>query len=162
MFIINMLMKKDLKQRFSFLVNDVARIYGRHFDQLTREQIGLSRAQCRLIGALAMNDGPMSQAALAERMDLTSMAVAGLCDRMVAGGWVRREASVSDRRANEIHLEPKAAAALEAALAISDSIQARVMAGFSAAEKTQLLSLLRRAHTNVLALTHEPEQESLP
>jgi len=155
MLIINMFMKRDLKQRFAFLVNDVARLYGRHFDQLARNQIGLSRAQVRLLGVLAMEDGPLSQAVLADRMDLTPMAVAKLCDRMQAGGWVRREASASDRRSNEIHLEPRAEKALEAALSISDSIQARVMAGFTVAERDQLLALLRRAHENVLALPSE-------
>ncbi|MCJ0761669.1 MarR family winged helix-turn-helix transcriptional regulator [Variovorax terrae] len=149
-------MKRDLTHRFGFLVNDVARLYGRHFDQLAREQIGLSRAQCRLLGALAMQDEPMSQAALAERLDLSAMAVAGLCDRMEAGGWVRRAASASDRRINEIHLEPRAELALESALAISDSIHARAMAGLDAAERAQLLALLRRVHTNLAALASEP------
>lgn len=145
-------MKRDLTQRFAFLVNDVARLYGRRFDQLAREQIGLTRAQCRLLGALAMRDGPLSQAALAERLDLSAMAVASLCDRMEAGGWVRRAASASDRRVNEIHLEPQAERALESALAISDAIHARVMAGLDAAERAQLLALLRRVHANLTAL----------
>lgn len=145
-------MKKDLSQRFAFLVNDVARIYGRHFDKLAREQLGLSRAQCRLLGALSMRDGPLSQTALADKLDLTPMAVGSLCDRMETAGWIRRQSSTTDRRVNEIHLEPKAQAALEAALAISDSIQLGVMTGMSATERKQLLALLNKAHVNLLAL----------
>jgi hypothetical protein len=40
--------KPDLSQRFGFLVNEVGRLYGRQFDQLSRTEVGLSRAQCRL------------------------------------------------------------------------------------------------------------------
>lgn len=156
MLTINLLMKKDLTQRFAFLVNDVSRLYGRRFDQLAMQQIGLSRAQCRLIGVLAAEGGPLPQAVLAERMDLSAMAVASLCDRMEAGGWIRRAASTSDRRVKEIHLEPPAEEALAGALAVSDGIQARVLGGFTAAERTQLLQLLRRAHANLVALSSEP------
>jgi DNA-binding MarR family transcriptional regulator len=155
MFIINMLMRRDLTNRFAFLVNDVARLYGRHFDQLAREQIGLSRAQCRLLGVLAMQEGPLSQAALAERLDLSAMGVGGLCDRMEATGWIRRQPSASDRRVNEVHLEPRAEQALDAALALSDTIHAAAMAGLGSAERAQLLALLRRAHANLMAMSGE-------
>ena len=145
-------MKKDLTQRFAFLVNEVSRLYGRRFDQLARAQIGLSRAQCRLLGVLAMADGPLSQTALADRLDLSTMAVAGLCDRMEAGGWIERRASDSDRRVNHIHLQPSAQAALQAALRVSDGIHQQVMGDLTAAEREQLLQLLRRVHQQLLAL----------
>ena len=145
-------MKNDLTQRFPFLVNEVARLYGGHFDQLAREKIGLSRAQCRLLGVLAMEGGPLSQSALAARLDLSTMAVTSLCDRMEANGWIRRAASDNDRRVNYIHLQACAEKALDSALLISDSIQARVLVGFDKAERQQLLGLLRRVHENLLAL----------
>lgn len=145
-------MKSDLTQRFPFLVNEVARLYGRHFDQLAREKIGLSRAQCRLLGALARQGGPLSQAALAELLDLSTMAVTTLCDRMEAGGWIRRAACDKDRRVKHIHLEPCAEKALQSALRVSDALQAQVLAGFDKTEQLQLLALLRRARENLLAL----------
>ncbi|MDD5335164.1 MAG: MarR family transcriptional regulator [Rhodoferax sp.] len=145
-------MKSDLTQRFPFLLAEVARLYGRQFDQRAREQIGLSRAQCRLLGALARQGGPLSQAALAELLDLSSMAVTTLCDRMEAGGWIRRAACDGDRRVKHIHLEPCAAKALQAALRVSDSLQAQVLSGFDKTEQQQLQALLRRAHENLLAL----------
>jgi DNA-binding MarR family transcriptional regulator len=145
-------MKSDLAQRFPFLVNEVARLYGRHFDQLAREKIGLSRAQCRLLGVLARQGGPLSQAALAELLDLSTMAVTTLCDRMEAGGWIRRAACDKDRRVKHIYLEACAEKALKSALLVSDSLQAQVLAGFDKAEHQQLLALLRRARENLLAL----------
>jgi len=145
-------MKRDFTQRFGFLVNDVARLYGAQFDRLARERIGLSRAQCRVLGALAMRGEPMSQAELAQELDLSAMTVGGLCERLEAGGWIRRAANPSDRRAKEVQLAEGAEKALDAALRISDGVQARALAALSADEKTQLIALLTKARQGLLVM----------
>ena len=147
-------MKRDFSQRFGFLVNDVAKRYGEQFDRLSRERIGLSRAQCRLLGVLAMHDDerPLSQVELAQRLDLSAMAVGGLCDRLEAAGWVYRQPSASDRRVNEVHLAPSAEKALDAALTISDTLHARALAHMTPAERAQLLTLLGKAREGLIAL----------
>lgn len=148
-------MKRDFTQRFGFLVKNVGKLYSEEFDRLARERIGLTSAQCRLLGALAMHgeDEPLSQAELAQRLDLTPMAVAGLCDRMAAAGWIRREPSATDRRVNRIHLEPSAEKALDAALSISDGLNARVMSVLSQPERAQLLSLLGKVRDSLVDIT---------
>ena len=148
-------MKRDFTQRFGFLVKSVGKLYSEEFDRLARERIGLTSAQCRLLGALAMrgDEEPLSQAELAQRLDLTPMAVAGLCDRMAAAGWIRREPSPTDRRVNKIHLEPSAEKALDSALGISDGLNARVMSVLSQAERAQLLGLLARVHVSLVEIT---------
>jgi DNA-binding MarR family transcriptional regulator len=152
-------MKRDFTQRFGFLVKSVGKLYGEEFDRLARERIGLSSAQCRLLGALAMHgdEEPLSQAELAQRLDLTPMAVAGLCDRMAAAGWIRREPSATDRRVNRIHLEPSAEKALDGALSISDGLNARVMAVLSQPERAQLLSLLGKVRGSLMEITSGEE-----
>jgi len=159
MFIIYSLMKRDFTQRFGFLVNDVAKLHGEAFDRLARERIGLSRAQCRLLGVLAMNDedGTLSQTELAQRLGLSTMAVATLCDRMAAAGWVRREPSTTDRRINLIHLEPSAGKALDGALTISDSLQAKTLGVLEPAERVQLLALLGKVRSGLVAAAGETE-----
>jgi len=144
-------MKKDFSHRFGFLVNEVGRLYGRRFDQLARAELGLSRAQCRLIGVLAAHDGdtPLSQAELADRLDLTPMGITSLCDRMAAAGWLRRSAHATDRRVKHIELLPSAHEALDKALALSDRLQAQALAGLSAAERSQLVTLLRKSRANL-------------
>ncbi|WP_445286778.1 MarR family winged helix-turn-helix transcriptional regulator [Variovorax atrisoli] len=149
-------MKRDFTQRFGFLVKSVGKLYSEEFDRLARERIGLTSAQCRLLGALAMHgdeEEPLSQAELAQRLDLTPMAVAGLCDRMAAAGWIRREPSPTDRRVNRIHLEPSAEKALDSALSISDGLSARVMSVLSQAERAQLLGLLSRVQASLVEIT---------
>ncbi|QSI32174.1 MarR family transcriptional regulator [Variovorax sp. RKNM96] len=148
-------MKRDFTQRFGFLVKNVGKLYSEEFDRLARERIGLTSAQCRLLGALAMHgdEEPLSQAELAQRLDLTPMAVAGLCDRMAAAGWIRREPSATDRRVNRIHLQPSAEKALDAALSISDGLNARVMLVLSQPERAQLLSLLGKVRESLVDIT---------
>ncbi|SDZ34559.1 transcriptional regulator, MarR family [Variovorax sp. YR634] len=148
-------MKRDFTQRFGFLVKSVGKLYSEEFDRLARERIGLTSAQCRLLGALAMHgdEEPLSQAELAQRLDLTPMAVAGLCDRMAAAGWIRREPSATDRRVNKIHLEPSAEKALDSALSLSDGLNARVMAVLSQPERAQLLSLLAKVQGSLVDIT---------
>lgn len=146
------MMKFDFSGRFGFLVNQVAKLYGERFDRLARERLGLSRAQCRLLGALAMHGAALSQAELAERLELTPMGVASLVDRMEAAGWVKRIAAARDRRVNEVHLEPSATEALAAAMKLGDSLNARALAALSAAERSQLLALLAKARNGLLEL----------
>jgi DNA-binding MarR family transcriptional regulator len=157
MFIINAIMKFDFTRRFGFLVKDLGRLYGQQFDRLAREQLGLSHAQVRLIAVLARQgeEEPLSQSEIAQRLELTPMAVAGLCDRMAAAGWIRRAPSATDRRINLLHLEPRAVEALNEAVAIGDALSARALANLSAAERTQLLSLLAKARAGLLATAEE-------
>jgi DNA-binding MarR family transcriptional regulator len=142
----------DFSPRFGFLVNEVGRLYGRRFDQLSRQQLGLSRAQCRLLGVLASHEGerPLSQAELADRLDLTAMGVASLCERMETAGWIRRSTSPTDRRINEIELQPRAMEALDAALVIGDRLQSEVLATLDGEDRERLLVLLRRVHANLV------------
>jgi DNA-binding MarR family transcriptional regulator len=140
--------KPDLSQRFGFLVNEVGRLSGRRFDQLSRVEVGLSRAQCRLIGRVAYGPTglPPTQAEIAQDLDLTPMAVATMVDRMEAAGWITRTPSAT---ANVIALQPQAEAALDKALAISDRIQESALAGFSADERRQLMAMLKRVLANL-------------
>jgi DNA-binding MarR family transcriptional regulator len=141
----------DLLQRFDYLVHDIARLSGHRFDRLAREQLGLSRAQVRLLGALDLHGGErgMTQNALAEHLDMTPMAVAALCARMESAGWIRRVECREDRRAKHVRLEPAARAPLAKALKLADRLQAELLADLSAAERAELTHLLQRVHARL-------------
>ncbi len=137
-------MKRDLTQRWGFLVTDVSKLYSEQFDRMSRERIGLSLAQCRLLSALAVHEGerPLSQVELAQRMGLSAMGVAGLCDRMETAGWISRCASPADRRVNQVRLEPRAEEALNASFSVGDTLTAEALSPLSPEERTQLIELL--------------------
>src|SRR3954465_15075329 len=154
-------MKSTMTGRFGFLVNEVGRQYSQQFDRLPRERLGLSQAQCRLVGALAWHEGeaPLSQAELAQKLGLTAMAVATMCDRLAAANWIERRAHPEDRRVNRLHIKPAARKALERAMLIGDELAGRALAGLSAAERTQLIALLGKARQGLLALTEAAEAQ---
>jgi DNA-binding MarR family transcriptional regulator len=153
-------MQSVMTGRFGFLVNDAARLYSQQFDRLAREKLGLTRAQCQLLAVLAAHEGSdaLSQTELAQRMGITPMGVASLCDRMAAAGWIERRAHPEDKRVNRLHVKPSARKALERALAISDELTTQALAGFSAAERSQLTSLLARARQNLLDAGSDAEE----
>ena len=41
MFTINLHMKRDFSQRFGFILTEAGRLYGRRFDQLARDRLGM-------------------------------------------------------------------------------------------------------------------------
>lgn len=141
----------DLLERIDFLVHDIARATGHRFDRLARQQLGLSRAQCRALWALDLHgDGGLTQNELAEYLDTTPMAVAALCARMESAGWIRRHECPQDRRAKRVRLEPAARIPLEEAGRLADRLLDDVLADLSAAERRQLTGLLQRVHARVL------------
>jgi DNA-binding MarR family transcriptional regulator len=149
-------MKTDLSQRFGFLVNELGRLYSQQFDRRARDELGLTQAQCRLLAVLAEHDDePVSQADLAQEVGVTPMAVAALCDRMAAAGWIERRPHPEDRRVNHLHMLPRARDALQQAMSIGDELTGTVLDGFAAAERKQLVSLLQRAREGLLTLASQ-------
>jgi DNA-binding MarR family transcriptional regulator len=66
----------------------------------------LTVTQLRLLGYLRDEPG-LSNADLADRLLVTRPSVSALLDRLERGGFVRREASPTDRRGIRIFLEPR-------------------------------------------------------
>ena len=141
-----MYMNSVLEKRFGFVLTEIGRLYVRRFDQLARDRLTLSSAQCRALAVLAAHqeDGPISQAELADRLNLSPMAVATMCDRLSAAGMVRRESSPDDRRANVLLLEPCALDAVAAAMAIGDELEQLCLDDFTTEERLQFAALLGR------------------
>jgi MarR family transcriptional regulator for hemolysin len=96
----------DLDRSFGFLVNDVARLFGRRFTQ-NGKRLGLTRAQCRTIGYLARNEG-INQAGLADLLEIRPMTLVRQIDRMEDAGWIERRPDPNDRRARRLYLTGKA------------------------------------------------------
>ena len=85
----------DLDRSFGFLVNDVARLFGRRFDQNGR-RLGLTRAQCRTLGYLVRNEG-INQAGLADLLEIRPMTLVRQIDRMEEAGWIERRPDFRSR-----------------------------------------------------------------
>lgn len=143
-------MKRALENRLGFVIGDIARRYGVIYDQRARQEIELTRAQCRLLVYLTAH-GELRQTDLATLADVTPMTVARMIDRMEAAGWVKRQADPADRRAFRVAVTDKADDRLDAALALGDDLTAKMTEGFSDDEKATLLSMLKRVRVNLAA-----------
>jgi DNA-binding MarR family transcriptional regulator len=138
----------DLDRSFGFLVHDVARLFGRRFNQRALLFLGLTRAQCKVLGYLARNEG-INQAGLADLLEIKPMTLVRQIDRMEEDGWIERRPQPGDRRARRLVLTDKARPILARILDLSNEIRAESFAGLSKDDGKQLIELLRRVHGNL-------------
>lgn len=138
----------DLDRSFGFLVHDVARLFGRRFNQRALLFLGLTRAQCKVLGYLARNEG-INQAGLADLLEIKPMSLVRQIDRMEEDGWIERRPDPGDRRAHRLVLTEKARPVLVRILDLSNEVRTEAFAGISAADGQRLIDLLARVHGNL-------------
>ncbi len=132
-----------------FLLNDISRKLRLLIDA-EMNQLGLTQTQWRALLTIATMEG-CTQRQLADILEVQPISLARLVDRMVSGGWVRREPSPADRRAHQLFLTSKCDPVLELAQDVSKRIIDRAYRGLSEAERAQLIALLERVKTNLLS-----------
>ena len=137
----------DLERSFGFLVNDVARLFGRRFDHNGR-RLGLTRTQCRTIGYIARNEG-INQAGLADLLEIRPMTLVRQIDRMEEAGWIERRADPADRRARRLFLTAKARPILGRILDVANETRDEALARIKPGEAEQLIDLLERVHATL-------------
>ena len=123
---------KSRIEKLGLLVMEAERRLRRQFEAQTATH-GLSAAQWRLLGHL-LREGPSTQVALADLLDVEPISVSRLIDRMEQAGWVHRDVHPDDRRARIIDATDKARAVAPGVRDIADDISARALAGLTDAE----------------------------
>lgn len=88
------------------IFQDIARFRGQLFDRLIAPY-GLTMAQARVLLHLLIED-ELTQSDIARRMDVGTVTVGGLIDRLEARGLVERRVDALDRRAKRVCLTDKA------------------------------------------------------
>jgi len=137
----------DLDRSFGFLVNDVARLFGRRFLHNGR-RLGLTRAQCRTLARIARHEG-INQAGLADLLEVRPMTLVRQIDRMEQAGWIERRPDPADRRARLLFLTDKARPILGRIRAVANETRDEALALLSPAERAELIALLTRVHATL-------------
>lgn len=137
-------------RNLGFLIRDVSRLYGRHFERHARE-LELTLAQCKVLAHLQRNEG-ISQARLAELTETDPMTLVRTLDRMQQDRWIERRPDPSDRRAHRLYLREEAKPVLSRMWKIADQVRSEVIAVLDDKECEQLLLLLGRLHENLQQL----------
>lgn len=145
----------DNSRHFGFLLKDISRLTTLNFAREAGE-FKLTMAQCKVLIYLERHEG-VSQARLAYLTDTDPMALVRILDRMEKDGWIERRADPSDRRARQLYLTKAASPVIDEVWRIADRARAASLAGLSAADRTQLVTLLGRVHQNLYALVGNAE-----
>ncbi|HWJ73423.1 MAG TPA: MarR family transcriptional regulator [Kaistia sp.] len=135
------------EKHLGFLINDVARLLRRAFDQAA-QGCALTRAQWQVLAFLYHNEGS-NQAAVAEALDVEPITLSRHIDRLEALGYVVRLPDPSDRRARRLQLTETVKPHLQAMKAIGNDVVKSALEGMSEAETEQLVSALTLMRANM-------------
>src|SRR5262245_24756693 len=108
------------------------------------ESIGLTPALFALLNVLGARDGAIQQE-LGSVMGIDPSTMVALIDELESAGLAKRRPHPRDRRARQVSITPKGRRLLERARKVALDAEDEVLRGLSAAQRRELLRLLRRA-----------------
>jgi DNA-binding MarR family transcriptional regulator len=108
------------------------------------ESVGLTPPLFALLNVLGARRGAIQQE-IGQAMGIDPSTMVSLIDQLENAGLAKRRTHPKDRRAREVSITPKGRRALERARGLAARVEDDVLRGLSAAERDQLLTLLRRA-----------------
>lgn len=132
---------------FAILVHDVARQLRVLIDTKV-EPYKLTRLKWLTLAILDRKDG-ISQAELAEHLDLDRSAVGRLLERMETRGFITRLRDEKDRRVIRIFIKDEAKPLLADLEKISADVRAQATAGLSKDEEKTLIEILLKIKQNL-------------
>lgn len=118
------------------------------FDEM-REQTGLGRSAHRLLMILADSDTSPSQTYLAEKLEISTAAVAVMLKKMESDGYIMRKVSKADSRFNTIELTEKGAEIVETSKKAFYAIDTALFEGFDEDETAMMNEFLDRIQSNI-------------
>ena len=108
------------------------------------ESIDLTPALFALLNVLGAREGTIQQQLSAD-MAIDPSAMVKLINELEDAGLAERRRRPGDRRAWEVSITPKGRRTLERAKRLAAEVEDEVLGGLTAADRRQLMTLLRRA-----------------
>ncbi|CCV13038.1 MarR family transcriptional regulator [Mesorhizobium sp. STM 4661] len=133
-------MVSDGIDRLGFLIHDVQRLMRKRFEARA-SGLGLSSAQWRLMVRVAKEEG-ITQARLAELLEIEPISVSRLVDRMEEGGWIERRSDTADRRVRMIFPTAKASEAYAEVKSLAGEVYEVSLTGVSPEDRRVLIKAL--------------------
>jgi DNA-binding MarR family transcriptional regulator len=110
------------------------------------ESLGLTPARFGLLNLLASLDGA-NQQELGRAMGVDPSTMVSLVDELEAAGLAKRQPHPADRRARAVVLTAKGRRVRERGRELASQVEDEVLGGLTAAERRELLRLLRQANS---------------
>ncbi len=140
-------MPYDPDRSFGFLIHDIARLLRKKFDQRARA-LGLSRSQWQVLVHLSRHEG-INQSGLAEILEVESITLGRLIDRMEEAGWVERRPDRKDRRARLLYTTEKVAPVMERMRELAEATRNEALEGLAAGDRERLIDMLTQVRTTL-------------
>jgi MarR family transcriptional regulator, transcriptional regulator for hemolysin len=135
------------RREIMFQLLDVARATRTFIDQRAREH-AMTRAQWGVLVRLERQEG-MTQAEMAEQMELQPISLVRVIDRLCQQNLVERRPHPSDRRANRLYLTKRGRTVLVRMTPLGDAIVSEVFDSVAESEMAALLDGLLRIKENI-------------
>ncbi len=133
-----------------YLIADLSRLFGRVFDRRAAH-LGLTRVQWRALKRIHQSQG-ITQAELADLLDMEPIAVGRVIDRLQKAGFIERRGDPDDRRVWRLHLLPPCQAVMADIEAVATSVREDCLAGIDADELATALKVLGQIRENLSQL----------
>jgi MarR family transcriptional regulator, transcriptional regulator for hemolysin len=137
----------NLRREVLFQLSDVARTMRTYIDQRAREH-GMTRAQWSVLARLERQEG-MTQAEMAEALEIQPISLVRLIDRLCLHGLVERRPHPTDRRANRLYLTEKGRTTFTHLIPLGKEVAAEVLADLGEADVADLLQKLMLIRSNI-------------
>lgn len=131
----------------SLMIHDIARLSKKDFDRRVRD-LGLTRSQWLAVGTLRRHPG-ISQAELAEKLDVEPITATRTIDRLEKSGWIERRADAKDRRIKRLFLTSRVQDVVAHMRALALDMRRDALAGVTEQEHALLVTILKRMKHNL-------------
>lgn len=130
-----------------FLVTDLARLFRRAFQDHVAGS-GLTLAQARALVQVARSPA-VSQAELADRLEIKPITLARVIEQLVAAGLVERQPDPRDRRAYRVCLTPAAEPFLQGVSEVGEQLRGVLLDGLDPRQAKEAVAALRVMRDNL-------------
>lgn len=141
-----------------YLIADLSRLFGRVFDRRAAH-LDLTRVQWRALKRIHNAEG-LTQAALADVLDMEPIAVGRVIDRLQKAGFVERRADPQDRRCWRLFLSPQSTQVMDAIESVATSVREDCVAGVDPQELETTLKVLAQIRETLSQLDRASRGES--
>lgn len=128
-------------------ISYIARMMRTRFDQRART-LGLTRAQWQTIATIRHHEGA-TQREIAGWLEVGSVTVGRIVERLEQAGWIERRPDASDRRVYRLYMDPAAQPMLERLSELGADEERLAMDGLSEVERAILRTALDRIILNL-------------
>lgn len=142
----------------AFLLSDAARLLRRRFDMRARA-LGVSRAQWQVLFALSRLEGS-NQTTLADHLEVETITLCRMVDRLADAGLVERRADPADRRAWRLYLTDTARPLLDQLRDVGAEVVDEALAGVPDAVRAVMADGIAQLRANLS--TRAEARTSLP